>query len=81
MPGGDVALGWKFTLKCLRQGWCIYSSNKGNVPEHWLVNPKRQKNRVFLDSRVINTLKRMAVIRSENLGLTIRHTLVKRGNA
>ena len=71
----DNILGWEFVLKCLKKGWHIYSSNKGNVPEHWLVNPRSRKNKLFLDSRVVKRLKRDDLIKSENLGLTIRHTL------
>lgn len=70
-----VTLGWQFALRCLRDGWYIYSSNKGNKPQHWLVNPKRRNTRLFLDSRVVNRLKRERMIKSEDMGFTIRYTL------
>ena len=76
MGGGDVALGWQRVLEYLRDGWYIYSSNKGNVPQHWLVNSRQRKGkRLRPSSRVINRLKREGFIKSENLGLTIRHTI------
>lgn len=71
----NAVIGWRFVHRCLKKGWHIYSSNKGNVPQHWLVNPRRRNTRLFLDGRVVNRLKREAPIKTENLGHTIRYTL------
>ena len=75
----DVKLGWERVMQHLQAGWCIYSSNKGNVPFHWLVNPNhRNRKRLYPSTRVINRLKREHLIKSEPMGLTIRHTLAGR---
>ena len=71
----DVKLGWERVLQHLQAGWCIYSSNKGNVPLHWLVNPRHLNERLYPSTRVVNRLKRERLIQSEPMGLTIRHTL------
>jgi len=71
----DVKLGWERVLQYLQDGWFIYSSNKGNVPLHWLVNPKHLNKRLYPSTRVMNRLKRKGLIKSEPMGLTIRHTL------
>jgi len=71
----DAILGWERVLHYLQNGWFIYSSNKGNVPLHWLVNRRHLNKKLYPSSRVINRLKREGFIKSENMGLTIRHTL------